>query len=213
MSKFEQRAGIVLIEDLQIPLDFWRLLEPDYTSVDRREYVPGEVHRYWVDGNQLGGDLPWVDGDRYIESLETYRQLYAEHLADQDRPKTLEEAIAIRTAQLHEEHREKMTLVTMTGIGAIPDFGLQIDPISQALFTQTQAAFEHGWIATVTWKTAENLFYELSAAEFEIVASKIYLYGQAVYAAFQGHKQAIALSQDIDSALGYQAAAWPSTTL
>tara|TARA_Y100000310_G_scaffold341678_1_gene441624 strand:- start:1501 stop:1932 length:432 start_codon:yes stop_codon:yes gene_type:complete len=53
-------------------LDLFLEVEPDYILPDgivAQEYIPNKHHRYYDGISQIGADIPWVDGDRYIQRL------------------------------------------------------------------------------------------------------------------------------------------------
>lgn len=76
MRFFHHPDGLIYIEQLQLPLDFFLQLEPEYSlpsSATHREYRQGKYHRLYDDENQWGGEFPWKEGDRYLSKVADYQ--------------------------------------------------------------------------------------------------------------------------------------------
>jgi hypothetical protein len=60
------------------------LLEPDYTLPEGcrgRVYIPGQQHSLFTATDQLGGPLPWPEGDAYLAKEAVYLAAQAEQRA------------------------------------------------------------------------------------------------------------------------------------
>lgn len=68
--------GIIYINNLQIPLEFFKQLEPNYLLPDgilSREYLPGKYHRLFNEDGQWAGEMPWTEGDEYLRKTNQYK--------------------------------------------------------------------------------------------------------------------------------------------
>lgn len=65
-------------EELKCSLAEFLTQEPDYALPDRdgiimQAYVPGVRHVYNSNNNQFPGEMPWPEGDRYLDNIANYR--------------------------------------------------------------------------------------------------------------------------------------------
>ena len=70
---------IIYINDLQIPLDFFKQLEPNYllpAEILSKEYLPNKYHKLFNEFGQWPGEMPWIEGDRYIDKVEEYKKAW-----------------------------------------------------------------------------------------------------------------------------------------
>ena len=69
--------GIVCVGETEFSFDAFVKLEPGYAlprGMAGREYLPGNRHTlYDADGNAHGGEMPWPEGNRYLENETGYR--------------------------------------------------------------------------------------------------------------------------------------------
>ena len=72
MSKFRHLPeGVIEIDGEKFDLDLFLEVEPEYTFPDDmrlREY-DGRRHIIYLKDNQIQGELPWKDGDRYLTRI------------------------------------------------------------------------------------------------------------------------------------------------
>jgi len=68
----EHPDGFIYVNDTKLTLAKFQELEPAYESVGCRIYVQNEYHRIFQDGNQLAGEMPWAEGDTYINKEAEY---------------------------------------------------------------------------------------------------------------------------------------------
>jgi hypothetical protein len=67
---------LIYINNLQIPLSFFKQLEPSYSLPDgiiSREYLPGKYHRLFDQDGQWGAGTVWEEGDKYLAKLDEYK--------------------------------------------------------------------------------------------------------------------------------------------
>jgi len=76
--------GLIYIGALVYPLTEFLLDEPAYSlpleppAIIGREYIPGKQHALFTSDTQLGGVMPWHDGDRYIANEAKYFSNYTQ---------------------------------------------------------------------------------------------------------------------------------------
>lgn len=71
--------GLIYLNDLRLPLEFFTQLEPEYAlplGATHRTYEPGKAHILYNDSDQWGGELPWSEGDRYLSKEAHYRSAW-----------------------------------------------------------------------------------------------------------------------------------------
>lgn len=93
--------------ELILPLAWFIQQEPDYAldpSANRRLYIQGDRHALFNDESQWGGEMPWVEGDRYLGNLAAYASAWALHQQGDDVPagEALAIAKALKLKQLEE---------------------------------------------------------------------------------------------------------------
>lgn len=67
--------GLIYLDELTFSLSFWLAQEPEYTlpaGAISRYYSPLDRHTLSDGSSQWGGDLPWTEGDRYLDSKDRY---------------------------------------------------------------------------------------------------------------------------------------------
>jgi hypothetical protein len=82
---FEHRAdGMIRVGAYEGPLMEWQRYEPAYTLPEGyrgRLYVPHKRHVLFTATDQVGGPLPWPEGDTYLAKEATYLAAQAEQRA------------------------------------------------------------------------------------------------------------------------------------
>lgn len=79
MSFRHHPDNIIYINTLQIPLDFFKQLEPNYSlpeGILSREYLPDSYHKLFDERGQWAGEMPWVEGNVYLTKVNQYKTLW-----------------------------------------------------------------------------------------------------------------------------------------
>jgi hypothetical protein len=85
MVRFQHHPdGHIFINELMLPVDFFRQLAPAYSLPDEaigRIYIPDKAHHIIYDngGRYESGGLPWPEGDAYIANERNFRTQF-EHV-------------------------------------------------------------------------------------------------------------------------------------
>lgn len=73
---------IIYINNLQIPLEVFKQLEPNYllpNNILSREYLPNKYHRLFNEEGQWAGEMPWAEGDIYLAKANQYKIAWDEY--------------------------------------------------------------------------------------------------------------------------------------
>jgi hypothetical protein len=64
--------GIIEINDEQFDLELFVEVEPDYSLPEgaTSRFYDGSRHIIYSENNQILGESPWIDGDRYLTRIE-----------------------------------------------------------------------------------------------------------------------------------------------
>lgn len=82
MRFFHHPDNIIYLENLQLPLDFFLTLEPNYSlppGATHQEYKPGEYRRLFNSDSQWGMNTEWLEGDRYLSKVEEYKKAWNDY--------------------------------------------------------------------------------------------------------------------------------------
>jgi len=88
--------GWIMIGALTYPLTEFLQDEPAYSlpleppGIIGREYIPGKRHSLFTSNTQLGGEMPWHDGDMYIANEAKYFSKYTQKRKAENDKKTAE---------------------------------------------------------------------------------------------------------------------------
>lgn len=206
---FEQRNETIYLtpsegEPLSLPIAWWLNQEPLYESAPRREYLPLERHSVWTQaGDQIGGPLPWPEGDAYLAQVEAYRIAYeaflqaeAEAAAAAALPQTLAEALEFAKVEINRRWQEsEFGNFSFEKGGTVYEF--QADRESQARIQGTAArALRSGLPADFVWKTADNQLVPFTATEFADFAEALWQHGLDKFSQAQNSKAQLTLLAD-----------------
>lgn len=73
--------GLIYLEDLCLPLEFFLKQESGYSLPDgmtHRLYVQGKHHLLYSSDSQSAGEMPWLKGDRYLSKIADYEAAWNE---------------------------------------------------------------------------------------------------------------------------------------
>ena len=104
---------IIYLNNLQIPLDFFKQLEPNYSLPDgilSREYLPDKYHRLFNEEGQWGGEFPWIEGAKYIARLQEYKIAW-EAYQNSLKPIIIEQPIKPDPKKIALEKLDKVTTI------------------------------------------------------------------------------------------------------
>lgn len=99
MGEFRHVATHIHIDELYLPLSFFMTQEPLYNLPSpyiRRNYIQPGFHMLSDGSTEIGGSLPYTDGDSYIAKKALYEAAYYDFLNPEP---TLEEAKIIRISE------------------------------------------------------------------------------------------------------------------
>ncbi len=86
---FQHRDNRITINNLTVPLAFFEQQEPDYVLPEGaigREYTPDAEHIIFYPAGMMGADLPWVEGDEYLNKFAQYQAAHADYIAPEQPP-------------------------------------------------------------------------------------------------------------------------------
>lgn len=106
--------GLIFFDTTPIPLADFVALEPAYTlpaGMIGREYVQGVRHVLYDGVSQFAGEMPWLEGDRYLANRAAYLPLPPppSEPAPEPAPPTLDELKAARRAALERSYADALS--------------------------------------------------------------------------------------------------------
>lgn len=207
--------GVIRIGALVYPLAEFLIDEPTYAlpqGAIGRIYEPGD--RNWItDGeSQIGGPMPWPEGDAYLANEAKYTAAYALRL---NPPPTLTEAQAAKLAELVAARNEAIIAPVSWSSAEWSALPEDQENLIQAvalwgaalhLTPDEQAQLGAPMPTDIPWKTIANDRRNLTYLEAVQLATAISIHKQSMFGVYWQLEDAVAAAKSVADV---QAITWP----